>query len=204
VFVEDTMVSIGKTAVMARPGHSSRQGEVASMRDVALQLGMNVIDMDDPEATLDGGDCLFTGRHLYVGISQRTNEKGFRELEKVYKDFTRVLPVPLPLSCASLHLKSVVTHLDEETLLAPIGKEEVLGNMLDSGGYETLLVPHPSASNVVVVNGHVLAQDVNCEESRDIIARACQERSFRLHWMDTSEFAKIDGALTCCSILLDI
>lgn len=30
----------------------------------------------DPKATLDGGDVLFTGKHLFVGLSHRTNQRG--------------------------------------------------------------------------------------------------------------------------------
>ena len=80
---------------------------------------------------------------------------------------------------------------------------EVLSNMLDSGGYETIQLPNMLACNVVLVNGHVLAQDVDCEESKDLLRAACQERDLPIHWLDTSELAKVDGALTCCSVLLD-
>lgn len=208
VFVEDTMVALGDTVVMTCPGHDSRQGEVASMRDVVEQLGLNIVDMTaESGARLDGGDVLYTGRHMYVGISERTNDKGFKLLRNTFKDRTKVLPVVLPPdnNNQALHLKSVVTHLDEETLLAPNSEfgAQVLTDMLDSGGYETLRLPSMLACNVVVANGHVLAQDVDCEESKAILTDACKERSLKVHWVDTSELAKVDGALSCCSVLLD-
>lgn len=37
----------------------------------------------DPEATLDGGDVLYTGKHLFVGLSKRTNKRGAECLVKV-------------------------------------------------------------------------------------------------------------------------
>lgn len=37
----------------------------------------------DAEATLDGGDVLYTGKHLLVGLSHRTNQRGADVLEKV-------------------------------------------------------------------------------------------------------------------------
>jgi dimethylargininase len=203
VFVEDTMVALGNTVVMTRPGHASRQGEVASLREIVLQLGLQVVDMEG-DATLDGGDILYTGRHMYVGLTERTNEQGFRLLQETFQEH-KVIPVQLPSGQEALHLKSVVTHLDSETLLAPdtaLGRE-VLSNMLDSGGYETIQLPNMLACNVVLVNGHVLAQDVDCEESKDLLRAACQERDLPIHWLDTSELAKVDGALTCCSVLLD-
>eukprot|EP00547_Thalassionema_nitzschioides_P003292 CAMPEP_0194223630 /NCGR_PEP_ID=MMETSP0156-20130528/35611_1 /TAXON_ID=33649 /ORGANISM="Thalassionema nitzschioides, Strain L26-B" /LENGTH=190 /DNA_ID=CAMNT_0038954849 /DNA_START=337 /DNA_END=909 /DNA_ORIENTATION=+ len=190
---------------MTNPGHDSRCGEVTSMGDIVQQLGMRVVDMkqEDPKATLDGGDVLNTGRHMYVGLSNRTNSEGFRVLEKAFGEYTKVIPVQLS-SSSVLHLKSVVTHLDDETLLVPVGQEEILTNMLDSGGYECIKFPDKRLANVVVVNGHVLAQEIACEESKNILEVACQERSLRLHWLDMSELAKVDGALTCCSVLLDI
>lgn len=37
----------------------------------------------DEQATLDGGDCMLVGDHLYVGLSARTNARGAAVLEKV-------------------------------------------------------------------------------------------------------------------------
>lgn len=37
----------------------------------------------DPEATLDGGDVLYTGEHLFVGLSRRTNQRGAEVLREV-------------------------------------------------------------------------------------------------------------------------
>jgi dimethylargininase len=37
----------------------------------------------DPEATLDGGDVLYTGKHLLIGLSHRTNQRGADVLNKV-------------------------------------------------------------------------------------------------------------------------
>jgi dimethylargininase len=212
VFVEDTMVAVGDTVVMTRPGHASREGEVPSLREIVLQLGLKVVDMglggsstdtSDVTATLDGGDVLYTGRHMYVGLSSRTNAAGVQFLQEAFPHI-RVIDVPLPRGDA-LHLKSVITHLDEETLLAPASDlgTQVLSNMLDSGGYETIRLPNVLACNVVLVNGNVLAQDVDCEESKDLLRAACQERNLKIHWVNTSELAKVDGALTCCSVLLD-
>lgn len=34
-------------------------------------------------ATVDGGDCMLVGDHLYVGLSARTNRQGADVLQKV-------------------------------------------------------------------------------------------------------------------------
>lgn len=49
------------------------------------------MDEIDPQATLDGGDVLYTGEHLFVGLSHRTNQRGADVLKKVrYYDKKRV------------------------------------------------------------------------------------------------------------------
>jgi dimethylargininase len=201
VFVEDCLVAVGTTVVVTQPGHSSRRGEVSSLRHVVEQFGFTVAVMEG-DAYLDGGDVLYTGRHMYVGRSSRTNDAGIRFLEQTFPEL-RILPVTIPSS--DLHLKSVVTHLDDETLLAPLSDcgTQVLTDMLDSGGYETIRLPHPKACNVVRVRNHVLAQPVDCDESKQLLLDACQERNLQIHWVDTSELGKVDGALTCQSVLLD-
>jgi dimethylargininase len=203
VFVEDCLVAVGTTVVVTQPGHASRRGEVSSLRTVVEQFGLDISVMSG-DAYLDGGDVLYTGRHLYVGRSSRTNDAGIQHLQHQAFSTLRIIPVDIPSS--TLHLKSLVTHLDAETLLAPLSDcaTQVLSNMLlESGGYETIRLPHPRACNVVRVRNHVLAQPVDCDQSKQQLMDACQKRNLELHWVDTSELAKVDGALTCCSVLLD-
>lgn len=161
----------------------------------------------------DGGDVLYTGRHMFVGLSSRTNWEGFRALEGAMGDLVEgVVPVPLPNTSKSgvnvLHLKSAVTHLDPTTLLVPAGE---YGNKLmramrpHDHGYEVIRLPSLLACNVVVLkNQHVLAQAVPCEVSKRVLEEAAMERGMTISFIDTSELAKKDAALTCCCILLAI
>jgi dimethylargininase len=206
VFLEDTVVAIGKKAVISNMGHPSRRGEEASVREILLQLGVQVVDMKalNPKAFCDGGDVLFTGRHLFVGISERTNHSGLDVLQEV---FDSVKVVAVPLGDKALHLKSVVTNLDDATLVAPIGAlgDFVIQQMrLEDRGYSFVRLPELRMCNVVSLNGSVLAQDAPCQESRGRLQRAAEHRNLKLEFVDTSEFAKCDGALTCCSILLKL
>jgi dimethylargininase len=125
VFVEDTVVAIGNVAVITQIGATSRVGEVDSMKDVLKQLGMEVVDMrsytttrsgtsectsgagSDNVAYCDGGDVLYTGRHLFVGMSNRTNELGYEMLNEVFGSTVDVVKVPPVIQGKDvLHLKS--------------------------------------------------------------------------------------------------
>jgi dimethylargininase len=207
VFVEDTVVAINKQAVLTHPGHPSRQGEVESIKDALLQLGMTVTDMrrQDPTVTCDGGDVLYTGRHLFVGLSERTSLGSVDVFREAFGMDQEVIGVPVVDS--ALHLKSVVTHLDEYTLVAPTGKmgDEILQAMkAQELGYTAIRVPDVLAANVVSINGHILAQDTKCDESRRILQEATTARNLQLQFVCSSEMAKCDAALTCCSVLLSL
>jgi dimethylargininase len=205
-FVEDTVVVIGKQALLMRMGHDSRRMEVDDMANVIQDIpGLEVKDMRNMSETAmcDGGDVLWTGRHVFVGLSERTNQEGVEILQSVFSDW-EVIGVPVS---GALHLKSIVTHMDRFTLVAPTGE---LGDALlqemqaSSRGYEVVRLPSLSACNVVTINGTVLAQDVDCQESRRELQEAADEANLTLEFVNTSELAKIDGALTCCSVLLDV
>ena len=224
LFVEDTMVAIQDTVVLTRMGHESRRGEVDDSIKAVLceQLGLkNVYDMnnDSIEGCCDGGDVLYTGRHLFVGITDRTNQVGFQYLRNVFAhhhdmmDAADVVPIPMmSLQGADsgggvLHLKSAVTHIDEETLLIPEGTfGDILADAMKvtERGYTAVRLPDVLSCNAVVVNGHVMAQDSPCSVSKQRIEQACHERDLRLTFVDTSELAKKDAALTCCSVLLSV
>ncbi|KAL3805947.1 hypothetical protein HJC23_007908 [Cyclotella cryptica] len=218
-FVEDTVVAVGNIAVITRLGHESRRGEVDSVKEALCQLGVHVVDMGEEDAGLsdrsmsrcDGGDVLYTGRHLFVGLSERTNQNGFRLLQKVFSERLHegnIIAVPPVIQGKDvLHLKSAVTHLDEHTILAPEGPlgDNLLQTMKSSErGYTAIRLPDVLSCNAVVVNGHVLAQNATCEVSRERIKNACSERGLGLTFVDTSELAKKDAALTCCSVLLAV
>mgnify|MGYP005843929979 CR=1 FL=1 len=209
VFVEDTAVAIGNKVVITWPGHESRQGEVASIANVMHQLGMELYDMKNmsPKALCDGGDVLYTGRHLFVGISSRTNHEGAAVLQHAFQtDKLPVISVPMDEKDA-LHLKSVITHIDETTLLAPtgdIGDKILYALNPENLGYEVIRLPDIHSCNVVSLNGMVVASETKCKESRTLLEKSAKERNMKLQFVNSSEIAKSDGACTCCSILLSV
>jgi dimethylargininase len=206
-FVEDTVVAVGMKAVITNPGHPSRRGEVDSMRTVLFeQLGMDVFDMCEESqgnAFCDGGDVLYTSRHLFVGLSERTNKEAIQVLQDVFG----MEAIAVPFDGNALHLKSIVTHIDDSTLLVPEGSlgDAVLAQMdAKERGYTVVRLPSMLACNVVSVNGGLLAQDVGCSTSKSRLESVASERHLEIDFVNCSEFAKVDGALTCCSVLLNI
>ena len=113
-----------------------------------------------------------------------------------------------------LHLKTAVTHIDETTLVAPDDAtgDRILHAMrtqLDELDYTVVRLPDLQTCNLVSLVSNsdrdrtILAFDTTCETSRRILHETVvEQRGYRLEFVDTSELAKKDGGLTCCSILL--
>ena len=113
----------------------------------------------------------------------------------------------MPHNAPVLHLKSAVTHLDATTLVAPTApwSNQLLRNLQAAVlGYDVIRIPDVLACNVVTLpDGQgLLLQDTPCSESRALLQRTAEEQRLPYQWVDTSELAKKDAALTCCSILL--
>jgi N-dimethylarginine dimethylaminohydrolase len=70
--------------------------------------------------------------------------------------------------------------------------------------YKFYRVPDLLTCNVVSCNGTIIGQDTPCLESRRALEEAAAEQNLDLLYVDTSELAKKDAALTCCSVLLSI
>uniref|UniRef100_A0A8C3DWE3 Dimethylarginine dimethylaminohydrolase 1 n=1 Tax=Corvus moneduloides TaxID=1196302 RepID=A0A8C3DWE3_CORMO len=160
VFVEDVAVVCEETALLTRPGAPSRRKEVEAMKRVLESLNLNIVEMVDENATLDGGDVLFTGREFFVGLSRRTNQRGAEILADTFKDYA-VSTVPVH---DSLHLKSFCSMAGPN--LIAIGSSEAAQKALKTmqqmsdHRYDKLTVPDDAAANCVYLNipskGHVL------------------------------------------------
>lgn len=93
VFVEDPAVVHGGKALITKMNQPTRTNEVRLMRPVLEEMGLEIIEVDDPEAAIDGGDVLFTGREFLVGLSRRTNK--VRCVQR--RSFTHVLSCPMTI-----------------------------------------------------------------------------------------------------------
>lgn len=192
-FVEDAAVLTLQAAILTRPGAKSREGEVPAIRQ-ALRPFYNVLQQIEPPGTLDGGDICDAGTHFFIGISHRTNEEGARQLAALLaaQGFTSST-VDIRKMDSILHLKSGIAYLEENTLVL---MEEV-ANLEQFRGYKVILAaPQETyAANCVRVNDYVLfPAGYPSLESR------VQQQGFKTLPLEMSEFAKMDGGLSCLSL----
>ncbi len=129
-FVEDTAILTEKCAVITRPGAPSRSGEILSMA-ATLSKYYDKLDAVQPPGTIDGGDVCQIENHFLIGISDRTNEEGARQLSKYLQaaGFTSS-HVDIRGINGLLHLKSGISYLGENRVLvtdALAGEKELEG-----------------------------------------------------------------------------
>ena len=192
VFVEDTAFILPEVAVITRPGADSRKPEVASIIP-ALSPYRPLLHVAAP-ATVDGGDVLVAGKQIFVGMSTRSNREAVTQLNTLLEDFGyKVWGVELR-DC--LHLKTAVTRVNDQTLL--INKNWV--DPSNFPGYDLIEIDasEPFAANCLPIRGKII-YPTTFPKTRKLL----ENKGYSITPVDLSELAKAEGAVTCCSLIVE-
>ena len=189
-FIEDAVVVCDGLAVLTRPGAPEREAEIAGAERAARELGLEIARIEAP-GTLDGGDVLQVGATVYVGRGGRTNGEGIRQLRRHLATRERTV-VPVPLK-EVLHLKSAITALPDGTIIA---NDPAL---IDASALPTLRqVPEEGGSHVVLLGGGTVLMAASAPRSAELF----DDLGFDPEVVDISEFEKMEGCVTCLSVLV--
>ena len=189
VFVEDTVVVCGDLAVLTRPGAEVRRPEVAGVAGLVAALGLPMARIEAP-GTLDGGDVLQAGRTVYVGRGGRTNADGIRQLRALLAPLGRTV-VAVPLRRV-LHLKSAVTALPDGTFL-------LLPELVPAELFPAWRpVQEEGGCHVVPLGGDRVLIAASAPQTAALL----EDLGFTPVVVDISEFEKLEGCVTCLSVLL--
>ncbi len=188
-FVEDTAVVTPEIAIITRPGADARKGETPTIA-AALKKYRELLHISSP-GTVDGGDILLVGRHVFIGISERTNADGARQLTDMLSPFGYTC-IPVPVA-AGLHFKSSVNMLTDDTLLVT----QDFSDRPELNGFRILTVPAGEnyAGNTLAVNGTLMVP-----EGYPKTLALLRSEGFETCTIDTEESRKMDGGLTCLSL----
>ncbi|HEX6095097.1 MAG TPA: arginine deiminase-related protein [Thermoanaerobaculia bacterium] len=184
VFVEDTAIVFDDLAVITRPGAESRRGETRVIAD-ALAPYRELVHLEAP-ATLDGGDVLVLDGRIYVGQSTRTNEAAVAQLRALTG--REVIPVEVH---GALHLKTAVTRVSRDTLLV---NQAGWVDVTPFAGWTLIDAEEPNAL--------LVGEAVIYPSAYPATAAALRAHGIDVRIVDAGELAKIEGGVTCCSLLL--
>ncbi len=187
-FVEDAVAVLRGIAVLTRPGAQQRRGEVDSLAPTLAGLGLEPRRIGAP-ATLDGGDVMAAGDTVYVGLTERTNAEGARQLGELLEPAGMTV-VPVPLSRV-LHLKSAATVLPDGTV---IGYPAALDDL--SLFPRFLAAPEEAGAHVVRLGNGAVLMAAGAPRTAELLER----RGLRPVIVDIGEFEKLEGCVTCLSV----
>lgn len=167
VFVSDIAVVIGGVALICNPprfnNRPSRHGEIAVVRQVLRkELGLKIVEVGSDTAVVEGGDVLWTGREIFVGISSRTNMLGAQAVARAFPEFsTTIVKVHPP----AIHLRDYINVVQPEVLVVSKSPaaQKTFKEIRDTGvaGYQYIEVEDDLAANVLYGNSALvhLARD---------------------------------------------
>jgi dimethylargininase len=192
MFVEDPAIVLDELAVIFPLGTETRRREAPSLaQEVAKYRKLAYVQLP---GTLEGGDVLRIGRKLFVGLTKRSNAEGIRQLAEIVGPHGyEVIPVPVT---GCLHLKSAVTWIGENTLLA----NRAWFDTQPFAGYDWMDVHplEPHAANALALGGTVIFP-----ASFPKTLGRIGSLDFRVATLDISELQKAESGLTCSSLLFE-
>ncbi len=192
MFVEDPALVLDELAVIFPLGTDTRRREAATI--AAALSPFRILAYVQLPGTIEGGDILRLGRKLFVGLTARSNAKGISQLATIVAPHGyEVILVPVT---GCLHLKSAVTSLDDNTLLANRAWFE--SSLMKDYEWVDVDPAEPHAGNALAIAGTVMFPE-SFERTRARI----EARGFRVAPIDISELQKAESGLTCSSLLFD-
>jgi len=186
-FVEDTAVVHSGKALICRLAKESRRGEEMPVERLLRQY-LKTKRAELP-ATIEGGDVIHLPEGMISGVTQRTNKEGVRQMSAWLG--TEVTTVE---DRSITHLKSYATFLGKGTMLAT----QQYATHPALAKFDVLVVPNDEtyAANSLTIDGTVLLP-----AGRPKTTSLVRSAGYDVVNLDTSEFEKCEGALTCLSLL---
>jgi dimethylargininase len=192
-FVEDTFVIAERVAIATRPGARTRIGEVESVIETLRSFRPQFERIEAP-GTVDGGDICQVDDHFLIGVSARTNEAGAAQLAAIltrhqYTSST----IDIRKHPSLLHLKSGIAYLGDRNFLIAPGFPQT-----DELAHCDMI--EVDASEIYAANAVRVNDEVFIASGFPKLAGTLDKLPYRVRALDTSEFAKMDGGLSCLSL----
>jgi len=125
VYAHDASLATDDGLILMNPGKTSRVPEAHAHANFCALLGIPVCGEIRPPGTSEAGDIVWLDpKTLLIGNGYRTNKAGIDQMRALLAPKgVAVLPAPLPYGggpSACLHLMSLMSMLDEQTILVDL------------------------------------------------------------------------------------
>src|SRR5258708_16902084 len=192
-FVEDTFVIAERVAIATRPGARTRTGEVASVA-AALRRFRPQLEQIEAPGTVDGGDICQVDNHFLIGLSARTNAPGAAQLTAILASYQYTAStIDIRDHPSLLHLKSGISYLGERRFLLAPG----FPPFRELSDYDKIDV---AAGEAYAANSVRVNDDVLVAAGFPSLVGTLEKLKYGVRPLDMSEFAKMDGGLSCLAL----
>jgi len=193
--VRDAGVVVDGQLVLCHMTHGLRRDEPTLLAH-ALGATSNAFVL---QTRLEGGDVTLTGQDVYVGLSQRTDRDGCRELQSALGDHRPVTQIPL--SANTLHLDVALTLIRPD--LGIVHRPSIADSLPDSlRGLEWIEVTEEEysqqAANVLVIDRNTVMLD----ERQSRLRSELEFRGCHCIPVCITEMTKVGGGIRCMTLPL--
>lgn len=189
-FVEDTALLTPFCGIITNPGALSRQDEILEIKDIISQF-YNDIEFIKSPGTIEAGDIMMVGSHFYIGLSERTNQEGAKQMISILKKYGMTGSTVEMKEV--LHLKTGLSYLENNNLL-------VAGEFVEKEEFQKFNLIHIPDDEAYAANSLWINEKVLVPLGYPKTKKLIEDAGYKVLDVDVSEFRKVDGGLSCLSL----
>lgn len=195
VFTRDIGFTLGQTIFVAKMATEVRSGEENILKQWLEDEEISYYNLI--EERIEGGDVVIDQNTIYVGLSNRTDEKAVEQLQRLLNRFK---VIPIPFKEKYLHLDCIFNIVSPEVAL--IYPNALTQKEIDffAARYDLIEVSEEEqfqlGTNVLSIgNKRILSLPVNINVNKQL-----RDRGFQVIEVDITEIIKSGGSFRCCTL----
>lgn len=195
VFTRDIGFTLGQTIFVAKMATDVRAGEENVLKQWLEDEEISYYNL--AEERIEGGDVVIDRDTIYVGLSNRTDQKAAEQLKCLLNQFN---VIPIPFKEKYLHLDCVFNVVSSEVALIYPNALSKKSIDLFASRYDLIEVSEEEqfqlGTNVFSIgNKRVLSLPVNKNVNKQL-----RSRGFQVIEVDITEIIKSGGSFRCCTL----
>jgi N-dimethylarginine dimethylaminohydrolase len=195
VFTRDIGFTIGQTIFVAKMATDIRAGEEDVLKQWLEDEEISYYNL--AEELIEGGDVVIDRETIYVGLSNRTDQKAAEQLQRLLNQFK---VIPIPFKEKYLHLDCVFNVVSPEVALIYPNALTNKDIELFASRYDLIEVSEEEqfqlGTNVLNIgNKKILSLPVNKNVNKQL-----RDRGFDVIEVDITEIIKSGGSFRCCTL----
>jgi N-dimethylarginine dimethylaminohydrolase len=195
VFTRDIGFTLGQTIFVAKMATDIRAGEEDVLKQWLEDEEISYYNL--AEELIEGGDVVIDRETIYVGLSNRTDQKAAEQLQRLLNQFK---VIPIPFKEKYLHLDCVFNVVSPEVALIYPNALTNKDIELFASRYDLIEVSEEEqfqlGTNVLNIgNKKILSLPVNKNVNKQL-----RDRGFDVIEVDITEIIKSGGSFRCCTL----